>query len=69
MTVVGLLIIGDFAMASWRPCMKNCAQCKKMYGPYFEGQVCAQACVDYNGQYTPDCFKMKSVAPFLNKLE
>lgn len=34
-------------------CIRNCAQCKKMYGAYFEGQMCAEACVKYKGKMVP----------------
>lgn len=36
-------------------CLRNCAQCKKMYGNYFEGQMCADACVKFKGKIVPDC--------------
>lgn len=36
-------------------CLRNCAQCKKMYGNYFEGQMCADACVKFKGKIIPDC--------------
>ncbi|KAG8236074.1 hypothetical protein J437_LFUL016662 [Ladona fulva] len=49
-------------------CLRNCAQCKKMFGEYFEGQLCAEACVKFNGQLVPECTDMESIAPFLNKL-
>lgn len=50
-------------------CIRNCAQCKKMYGAYFEGQLCADACVKYKGKIIPDCEDIGSIAPFLNKFE
>ncbi|XP_008479809.1 eclosion hormone-like [Diaphorina citri] len=31
-------------------CIRNCAQCKKMLGLYFEGQLCAEACVKFKGK-------------------
>lgn len=34
-------------------CLRNCAQCKKMYGSYFEGQVCADSCVKFKGKIIP----------------
>ncbi|KAL7038651.1 hypothetical protein ACKWTF_009644 [Chironomus riparius] len=36
-------------------CLKNCAQCKKMFGSYFEGQLCADSCVKFKGRVVPDC--------------
>lgn len=34
-------------------CLRNCAQCKKMYGSYFEGQMCADSCVKFKGKIIP----------------
>ncbi|KAK7864952.1 hypothetical protein R5R35_004936 [Gryllus longicercus] len=50
-------------------CVRNCAQCKKMFGPYFEGQLCADSCVKFKGKLVPDCEDFASIAPFFNKLE
>ncbi|XP_054267825.1 eclosion hormone-like [Macrosteles quadrilineatus] len=50
-------------------CIRNCAQCKKMFGVYFEGQLCADACVKFKGKLVPDCEDVASIAPFLNKFE
>ncbi|KAF2888745.1 hypothetical protein ILUMI_17428 [Ignelater luminosus] len=50
-------------------CIRNCAQCKKMFGPYFEGQLCADACVKFKGKMIPDCEDITSIAPFLSKFE
>ncbi|CAO1400339.1 unnamed protein product [Diamesa hyperborea] len=51
-------------------CLRNCAQCKKMFGNYFEGQLCAEACLKFKGKVIPDCEDLSSIAPFLTtKLE
>lgn len=50
-------------------CIRNCAQCKKMFGSYFEGERCADACVKFKGKIIPDCEDIASIAPFLNKIE
>lgn len=50
-------------------CIRNCAQCKKMYGPWFEGQLCADSCVRLSGKMIPDCEDVESIYPFINKLE
>ncbi|XP_038106332.1 eclosion hormone [Culex quinquefasciatus] len=50
-------------------CINNCAQCKKMYGAYFEGQLCADSCLRFRGKIVPDCEDIGSIAPFLNKME
>ncbi|CAO1401102.1 unnamed protein product [Diamesa serratosioi] len=46
-------------------CLRNCAQCKKMFGNYFEGHLCADACVKFKGKVIPDCEDLSSIAPFL----
>lgn len=50
-------------------CINNCAQCKKMYGSFFEGKLCADACIQFRGRIVPDCEDIGSIAPFLNKME
>lgn len=42
---------GDFEMVNL--CLRNCAQCKKMYGSYFEGQMCADGCIKFKGKVIP----------------
>ncbi|KAL5235950.1 hypothetical protein ACI65C_003360 [Semiaphis heraclei] len=56
-------------MADVALCIRNCAQCKKMLGDYFEGSLCADSCVKFKGKMIPDCENIESVAPFLNKIE
>ncbi|XP_050535512.1 eclosion hormone [Daktulosphaira vitifoliae] len=56
-------------MADVGMCLRNCAQCKKMLGAYFEGPLCADSCVKFKGKMIPDCENFDSVSPFLNKLE
>ncbi|XP_044756743.1 eclosion hormone [Coccinella septempunctata] len=50
-------------------CIRNCAQCKKMYGPYFDGELCGDACIKFKGKIIPDCDDINSVAPFLTRLD
>lgn len=50
-------------------CMKNCEQCKSMYGAYFEGDLCAKSCFRLKGAFIPDCIDVGSIGPFLNKNE
>ncbi|XP_044729723.1 eclosion hormone [Chrysoperla carnea] len=50
-------------------CIRNCAQCKKMFGSYFDGQLCADTCVKFKGKTIPDCEDVGSISPFLNKFE
>ncbi|XP_055628343.1 eclosion hormone-like [Toxorhynchites rutilus septentrionalis] len=49
-------------------CITNCAQCKKMFGEFFEGHLCAESCIQFKGKMIPDCEDINSIAPFLNKL-
>lgn len=49
-------------------CIRNCAQCKKMYGPYFQGQLCADSCLKFKGKMIPDCEDVASIAPYIGKL-
>ncbi|XP_055908644.1 eclosion hormone [Eupeodes corollae] len=50
-------------------CLNNCAQCKKMFGDYFQGQTCAESCLKFKGKAIPDCEDIGSIAPFLNTFE
>ena len=50
-------------------CMKNCEQCKSMYGAYFEGDLCAKSCFKHKGAFIPDCIDVASIGSFLNKNE
>ncbi|XP_059477015.1 eclosion hormone [Neocloeon triangulifer] len=71
MVLVALLVCGVL-VAEGNPlavCIRNCAQCKKMFGDYFEGQMCADWCVKFKGKLIPDCEDIDTIAQFLNKLE
>ncbi|XP_031333797.1 eclosion hormone [Photinus pyralis] len=48
-------------------CITNCVQCKKMFGPYFQGRVCADACVSTNGKIILDCNIPETVVTFLKR--
>ncbi|KAG8177849.1 hypothetical protein JTE90_027115 [Oedothorax gibbosus] len=50
-------------------CIHNCAQCKQTFGPFFEGQRCAEWCIRTQGSTLPDCSELDSIADFLTKLE
>ncbi|GIX95279.1 eclosion hormone [Caerostris darwini] len=54
--------------ATWM-CINNCAQCKRTYGAFFEGQRCAESCIKYRGLLMPDCNDISTISGFLNKLE
>ncbi|XP_075210599.1 eclosion hormone-like [Lycorma delicatula] len=72
LAVAFLLVVGLVVLAEGNAvgvCIRNCAQCKKMFGAYFEGQLCADACLKFKGKLLPDCEDVASIAPFLNKYE
>ncbi|XP_077268229.1 eclosion hormone [Temnothorax americanus] len=50
-------------------CIRNCAQCTKMFGTYFMGQKCVDFCVKYKGKLIPDCEDEYSIRPFLQEAE
>ncbi|XP_065088004.1 eclosion hormone-like [Ochlerotatus camptorhynchus] len=60
-------LFGGFEIIS--VCMTNCAQCKRMYGTFFDGQLCAEACLEFKGKVIPDCEDIGSIAGFLNRAE
>ncbi|KAK5650655.1 hypothetical protein RI129_001684 [Pyrocoelia pectoralis] len=45
----------------------NCVQCKKMFGPYFQGRACADACVSSNGEIDLDCNIPETIVTFLKR--
>ena len=36
-------------------CVKNCGQCKEMFGDNFNGRLCAEFCLQTEGSMIPDC--------------
>ncbi|CAG9822687.1 unnamed protein product [Phaedon cochleariae] len=48
--------------------LRNCVQCKQMFGPYFQGRACGEACLVSNGQITPDCNNPGTLGNFLKRL-
>ncbi|KAJ8919021.1 hypothetical protein NQ315_016926, partial [Exocentrus adspersus] len=47
---------------------RNCVQCKQMFGPYFQGRACGDACLASNGRLTPDCNNPGTLGSFLKRL-
>ncbi|XP_046738889.1 eclosion hormone [Diprion similis] len=75
-TILLLVVLAAFAIAASTGssnrigvCIRNCAQCKKMFGAYFEGQLCADTCVKFKGKLIPDCEDASSIAPFITKID
>lgn len=52
---------GDFDLVGI--CLRNCAQCKKMYGSYFEGQMCADGCIKFKGKVIPGALSIHRYKP------
>ncbi|KFM77838.1 Eclosion hormone, partial [Stegodyphus mimosarum] len=48
-------------------CIHNCAQCKRTFGPFFEGQRCAEWCMQVSDSTLPDCSDLDSIADFITK--
>ncbi|XP_011504399.1 PREDICTED: eclosion hormone [Ceratosolen solmsi marchali] len=49
-------------------CFRNCSQCKKFLGIYFDVQLCDEYCVKFKGKMTPDVEDPDSLAPFITNL-
>lgn len=49
-------------------CIQNCAQCQETLDVYFNGKLCADTCLKFNGKTIPDCESFDSVSPFLVKI-
>ncbi|XP_075211148.1 eclosion hormone-like [Lycorma delicatula] len=50
-----LLLSTDVMSSRIGTCIKNCGQCKQMFGHYFHGQACAESCLLSKGSTSPDC--------------
>ncbi|XP_045581480.1 eclosion hormone [Procambarus clarkii] len=48
-------------------CIRNCGQCKEMYGDYFHGQACAESCIMTQGVSIPDCNNPATFNRFLKR--
>ncbi|XP_063593827.1 eclosion hormone-like [Penaeus indicus] len=48
-------------------CIRNCGQCKEMYGDYFHGQACAESCIMTQGMSIPDCNNPSTFNRFLKR--
>ncbi|XP_043245845.1 eclosion hormone-like [Amphibalanus amphitrite] len=46
-------------------CVRNCGQCKSMYGRFFQGTACADACLA--GNEGPDCVNPSMVSRFMKR--
>ncbi|XP_023317880.1 eclosion hormone [Trichogramma pretiosum] len=72
--ILTLLVISIFlfsiatAHISVGTCFRNCSQCKKFLGIYFDVQLCDEYCVKFKGKMTPDVEDPDSLAPFITNL-
>ncbi|CAG2054511.1 unnamed protein product [Timema podura] len=48
-------------------CITNCGQCQQMFGHFFQGRVCAEACLSTGGFISPDCNNPSSIRRFILK--
>ncbi|RZB39900.1 Eclosion domain containing protein [Asbolus verrucosus] len=39
-----------------------------MFGPYFQGRACGDACISSKGKLTPDCNNPGTLGNFLKRL-
>ncbi|XP_051168645.1 eclosion hormone [Leptopilina boulardi] len=62
-----LILTTTASLAHVGTCLRNCAQCTKMLGPYFEGSLCADTCVKLKGKIIPDCEDVNSIEPFITR--
>lgn len=74
LTVVSLVLLSSFGEASSslsrvKICFKNCGQCKRMLGDYFDGRRCADHCISQKGRFIPDCHDIYSISEFLSRLD
>ncbi|XP_017771052.1 PREDICTED: eclosion hormone-like [Nicrophorus vespilloides] len=49
-------------------CLTNCVQCKQMFGRYFQGRACGEACISSNGRDMPDCNNPGTLGNYLKRL-
>lgn len=61
--------VNSSAKGRMKICLKNCGQCKRIYGDYFEGRRCADSCILQKGRFIPDCHDDYSISDFISKLE
>ncbi|CAL4088219.1 unnamed protein product, partial [Meganyctiphanes norvegica] len=50
-------------------CIRNCGQCKEMYGDYFNAQSCAESCIMSQGNSVPDCNNPSTFKNFLKRFK
>ncbi|CAG7734291.1 unnamed protein product, partial [Allacma fusca] len=62
-------MLSSSSRKSIKICLKNCGQCQRVYGDYFEGRRCADHCIATKGRSIPDCNDVNSIGGFLSKLE
>ncbi|KAG7170701.1 eclosion hormone-like 2 [Homarus americanus] len=69
MTVVVLMTLATLSDAATftSMCIRNCGQCKEMYGDYFHGQACAESCIMTQGISIPDCNNPATFNRFLKR--
>ncbi|KAF0310665.1 Eclosion hormone [Amphibalanus amphitrite] len=64
-SVLVCLLLTRPADANIGSCVRNCGQCKSMYGRFFQGTACADACLA--GNESPDCVNPSMVSRFMKR--
>ncbi|XP_068244715.1 eclosion hormone [Palaemon carinicauda] len=69
LSVVCLVVLASLTQAAsiTSMCIRNCGQCKEMYGDYFHGQACAESCIMTQGVSIPDCNNPATFNRFLKR--
>ena len=47
-------------------CLRSCVRCKEMFGQFFLGHLCAEACTARHGNFRAVCTDIHSIRPFLD---
>ena len=69
--LISLVILASFttptnSRSSYSRCLRTCVHCKEMYGKFFLGHLCAQACINKRGKFKAICTDITSIKPFLD---
>ena len=69
--LISLVILASFttptnSRSSYSRCLRTCVHCKEMYGKFFLGHLCAEACTARHGNFRAVCTDIHSIRPFLD---
>ncbi|XP_022205784.1 eclosion hormone isoform X2 [Nilaparvata lugens] len=66
--ILAVLLVSTVSSARIGVCIRNCGQCKQMFGHYFHGQACAESCLASKGFNSPDCNNPKTLRGLIVRL-